>query len=289
MACLDIVKTTHRDYVLGGASSTPVSVRFSDTNVKNVDTEPVAQPFVLRRTRLNLDYFRKYAFMVGCQGCEHIQSSSSLRRNQKQQRRDRIEVELSKTVEGRDTLGRAKDRLDTKTAEMMEKMADAPETAKEVRTEYQGQTEGVQQGQGEIPPEVEPETQPMGDQVDVEFMDAPRAGSEHNPVGPREIDIGIPGRPRREKRRGDPDEMDDESKSRQTKQPEGYLPGEEVAMAGADSPNDSPEMKIRRLDEDMLDSTQEVDKTIMAAAILGVDITNVYSPERVAQPARRFG
>ena len=48
-------------------------------------------------------------------------------------------------------------------------------------------------------------------------------------------------------------------------------------------------MKIRRLNKDMLDSMQEVDRTIMVAAILGVDITEVYSPERVAQVARRFG
>ena len=66
-ACLEIVKTTYRDDVLGGASSTPVSVRFSDTNAKNVDTEPVAQPFVPRRTRLSPDDFRKYGLIVGCQ------------------------------------------------------------------------------------------------------------------------------------------------------------------------------------------------------------------------------
>ena len=47
-------------------------------------------------------------------------------------------MEHSKTDEGRDGLGRAKDRLDTKTVEMMEKMAVAPETSKVVRTEYQG-------------------------------------------------------------------------------------------------------------------------------------------------------
>ena len=49
---------------------------------------------------------------------------------------------------GRGRLGRVKARLDTKIAEMMEKMADVPETTKEVRTEDEGQTEEVQQGQG---------------------------------------------------------------------------------------------------------------------------------------------
>ena len=33
----------------------------------------------------------------------------------------------------------------------------------------------------------------------------------------------------------------------------------------------------------------EIDRNILAAAILGVDITEVYSPERVAKVAQRFG
>ena len=59
-------------------------------------------------------------------------------------------------------------------------------------------------------------------------------------------------------------------------------------MISAGSPNGNPEATVRRLDKDMLDSMQEIDRTIMAAAILGVDITEVYVPERVAQVARIF-
>ena len=33
----------------------------------------------------------------------------------------------------------------------------------------------------------------------------------------------------------------------------------------------------------------EIDRKILAAAILGLDITEVYSPERVAKVAQRFG
>ena len=39
----------------------------------------------------------------------------------------------------------------------------------------------------------------------------------------------------------------------------------------------------------MLDSMTEIDRNISAAAIVGVDITEVYSPERVAKVAQRFG
>ena len=41
-ACVDLAKTTHRDFVLVGASSTPVSVGFADVIPKNADAEPIA-------------------------------------------------------------------------------------------------------------------------------------------------------------------------------------------------------------------------------------------------------
>ena len=39
----------------------------------------------------------------------------------------------------------------------------------------------------------------------------------------------------------------------------------------------------------MLDSMTEIDRNILAPAILGVDIAEVYSPERVAKVAAKFG
>ena len=38
-----------------------------------------------------------------------------------------------------------------------------------------------------------------------------------------------------------------------------------------------------------ISSLNIIDRKIIAAAILGVDITEVYSPERVAQVARKYG
>ena len=65
--------------------------------------------------------------------------------------------------------------------------------------------------------------------------------------------------------------------------------GESVSIPG--SPDNEPDTKLRKLedvDDDMLDSTDEVDRKILAAAILGVDITEVYSPEMVAKVAQKF-
>ena len=39
----------------------------------------------------------------------------------------------------------------------------------------------------------------------------------------------------------------------------------------------------------MLDSMNEIDRKILAAAILGVDFTEVYSPERAAKVAATLG
>ena len=48
-ACIDIVKVTYREYVLEGARSTPVVVRFGGDQVQNVDTEPITAPMIPRR------------------------------------------------------------------------------------------------------------------------------------------------------------------------------------------------------------------------------------------------
>ena len=55
------------------------------------------------------------------------------------------------------------------------------------------------------------------------------------------------------------------------------------------SPDDQPDIKLRKLEDELLDSNNEIDRKILAAAILGVDITEVYSPERLANVARKFG
>ena len=41
------------------------------------------------------------------------------------------------------------------------------------------------------------------------------------------------------------------------------------------SPDDQPDTKLRNLDDEMLGSMTEIDRKILAAAILGVDIMEV--------------
>ena len=98
-------------------------------------------PIVPRRARLKPEYFQSFGYTVGCPGCDQFQIGGSIRRNQNEGSRDRIETELSTTDLGKDRLGRAKDRLDHKLAEMTEELADGPGHPKDVSNEEQ-QTQG---------------------------------------------------------------------------------------------------------------------------------------------------
>ena len=124
--CLELVTVKYRFYIIDGSSSSPASVRFTQINGKNDDPAPLTAPLVPRRTRLVPDDFKAYGFTVGCQGCEQVQTGSSLRRNHSQACRHRIENELSKTDQDKYRLERTKDRWDAKTAELMENMVDGP-------------------------------------------------------------------------------------------------------------------------------------------------------------------
>ena len=52
---------------------------------------------------------------------------------------------------------------------------------------------------------------------------------------------------------------------------------------------DSPSMNSDGANDMTLSGLNETEGNILASVIMGVDITEVFSPERVAQVARRFG
>jgi hypothetical protein len=61
-----------------------------------------------------------------------------------------------------------------------------------------------------------------------------------------------------------------------------------VSMESDDN-DDAVATAVFEAEMDDLDSMELVDRKIIAATILGVDITEVYSPERVAKVAKRYG
>ena len=297
--CLDVVKVTYREYVLEGASSNPVGVRFaqfpatSDSRT-NPDPAPLTGPTVPRRARLTPDDFHKFGFTVGCGGCEQIQTGSAIRKNHSQICRDRIEDELTKSDAGQHRLNRAKDRLDARVVEIGESMMDAPEVVKEVSTES-----APQSGQGEQDTFAGPDRLPssplrmagrpkpadedMQDALESEFEDSNRLSSDTR--------MGTPDRNPPVKRRGDPDEMEEDFKNRR-------VAPDRVNKRISD-PDDMDDDGIKRsrpegtsptrIDDEMLGNLDAIDRKILASVILGVDITEVYSPDRVAKVARSFG
>jgi hypothetical protein len=98
-----------------------------------------------RRIRLRLEDFVAHGYTVGCPGCDSIQLESNVRRGHNEERRARMEEELSKTDRGKEIMGRTKDRMDEKVAQMGEQ---------------------AMQGQGEIAPKV------------TEFVDGPEESRE---------------------------------------------------------------------------------------------------------------
>ena len=175
---------------------------------------------------------------------------------------------------GKDRLGEAKDRLDAKIAEMVGEMAGEPNHPKET-------SEEEQETQGEMPAasaDMEDETMPE---------ETNRKVSNQGTRGTTEIHIGIPDRPRTDRGRSDPDEMEDDVNK--VRKFNSEIEEEENDMSIPGSPDDQPYTKFRKLDDEMLDSMSEADRKFLAAAILRVDITEVYSPERVAKVAQESG
>ena len=112
------VTILHRHYVMDGAKSTPTEVR-PHTAAPSIPN-PAATPMMPRRIRLRQEDFVEYGYTVGCPGCESIQLESNVRRGHNEERRARMEEELSKTDRRQEIMGHTKDRMDEKVAPMEE-------------------------------------------------------------------------------------------------------------------------------------------------------------------------
>jgi len=115
-------KMRYRDYVLEGARSTPIEVRMPTVSTP-ASVPEMPQP-IPRRAKLNPGDFARHGYTVGCPGYQQLQLGSSIRRNHTEECRRRIESELDKTSDGQERLGRAKERLDTRTAEIGQSIID---------------------------------------------------------------------------------------------------------------------------------------------------------------------
>ena len=263
---LQEVKISYQEYVLEGSRSTPVGVRIHSPAAHNPN--PGAAPTVPRRTRLKPEDFIEHGYTIGCAGCEQLQLKSEVRRNHSDQCRLRLELEMAKSSSGQERLDRAKDRLDARTAEIGQ-----PDVATSENNGVQGQGEMAEEDIAEM------------------FMDGPESGedaSHPTEEGRRpetqEFHMGTPvssrghGSKRKFNSPADGDHSDEEKFGR-------------FERSRTVSCESDTELNPDEIDEAMagVDSMDLIDRKILSAAILGVDITEVYSPERVAKVARRYG
>ena len=263
--CVELVSKSYRDYVCEGASSTNPKVRLAVSIPSLPDPAPAAGPIIPRRMRIKPSDLIKFGYTVGCPGCEALQSGSQERRNHIEACRTRIEKELEDSEEGRERLGRAKERVDQWTHDHT--VAEAGVDAEE--TPITGGALGSN----------DPMTPPVAEEAAAEIVDA----EVEMEVVEESIELQDAQAQPSDKRYATP------SRNPATKRFTVATPeGMEVTV-------EDENIKVRRLDlqpEMNLDSLQvmtEEDKKIVASVILGVDITEVYSPERIAKVARDFG
>ena len=173
-----------------------------------------------------------------------------------------METELGKTSEGQERLGRAKDRLDIRVAEIGQ--AEIDKESGEQGNNQEPQQEDINEnsndpdGAGGVEPMVQGSPMPS----------TPREGpaAEHFDLSPRSFF----------KRRAEDDDVEDDS---QDKRPRPRSPTVSY-RTDADS---------NIMNDGGLDGLGKIDRKILSAAILDVDITEVHSPERVARIAKKFG
>ena len=144
----------------------------------------------------------RHGYSVGCPGCEQFQFKSQTCRNHTEECRERIGIELSKTFDDQDRLNRVKYRLDTRVAEIGKAEIDRENIEKEINLEPQqeninediNESNNDLEGAGGVEPMAQGTPNPS----------TPREGpvAEHFDLSPR---ASIP------KRRGDEDDMDDDS------------------------------------------------------------------------------
>ena len=81
--------------------------------------------------------------------------------------------------------------------------------------------------------------------------------------GTQEVYIGTPDRPRKDKRRGEHDDMeDDDHKQRKF--------DDDDSMSIPGSPDDQPVSEHQKIDDEMLDSMDEVDRKMLAGEVKGM-------------------
>ena len=227
-----------------------------------------------------------------------------------------MEKELSKS----DRAVRAKDRIDEKVAQMGEQamqdqeeidpdateLVDGPEESREDASHpaddgRRAETPGEQEARANFGAGTEAQRKEAKRRRDLDESGADIRGQHRKPTRQSKADKRKLEEEERtslekamrasrdspaQKRNHANDDFDEEEKFGRFERSRTVSLDTDAATADMAVEPEDPEFEAQMQD---LDSMEIVDRKIIAATILGVDITEVYSPERVAKVARRYG
>ena len=294
---------TYSDYIRGGARTKPLAVRFDSRHTTIApDVDPIPTTYVPRATYLKPADFAKHGYSAGCPGCEFLVTGLGGRKNHTPACRLRMEELLANDDAGRERLRIAAERKDLWTSKQLEKGKDSP-------TIRDGNNGNVDMDMGEQQkPSAAEEMQLEGAEASVRAAVLGKfderdmlqrstgeedGNTELEDTEPRATDIrlGTPDRAPPTKRVG---EAEDEDMGTGAKSRRIDKPDIEGMLDSMNCPFDHPGRgcsiplngKVGKVEEDAM---SEEDRNILKSVILGVDITEVYSPVRVAAVAGKFG
>ena len=279
------VKGKYADYLKDGVLAPPSGVPTRGEVIGgNMDAQPVPNAggaYIPRRTRITRADFEMHGYTAGCPGCLSARLDDGVRRGgHTEECRQRLERMMPE-----DKVARAKMRMDQWTAEKVEEGEDT-ETLEEAPRVQRDSSENIEEV---VTPIAEPVEETM--EPEVELESGPEDESERRIETPERtpaVKRGIEqesnvtrlrrriGTPTRDQGIGEEDDMFD-------------IPDNVFDDPPGDSGSPLQNWYNSKDGDQDMRGLDEIDKKILASAILNVDITEVYRPTRVNQVAAKFG
>ena len=275
---------------------------------------PGGREFAPRRARLLPDDFKRHGFTQGCRGCAWVEDGVGARVAHTEECRTRLEKLLEEDETGKQRLDRAKDRIDHWTAGAGEAQIELEEIAVDGTSQQDQQEQHLESGMVTPPPRGEMsdgnEESPI-DEIFGDFDSDLGEAMDHSIPTPISDRQPVPQTPEdRAKASGSQEDPRSRSPRRfggginkedsWNWQPPADASRSDVNVSAADTsgmgaaanmsgPSATVTYNSDQPSDTSMDSMSAVDRKILSFAIMGVDITEIYSPARVTQVCSRFG
>ena len=314
---LDDINVTYSEYCKNGASTTKSAVVHGTSRGGVPDPDPIrpANEFMPRRPMLKKEYFDEFGKTGGCPGCVWLQNPIGKPRMHNEECRSRIMEKIAQTDKGRDMIERASDRLNQWTADQTFDVQVTAQTAQEGRKD-----DNMEGDQPVVKINEFPNAIPDSTVIEVGANGAGGGRRSDANGGDVQIERESHEDPRNIEEPILEDAQMKETDTRHSDSPVRRTPNrvnfEDILVPGIAAPHDErhpiperaeattrpapmdaaspPPPKMRKLDPDdmfvgdagggtpeSMDLIEE--RKILGALLSGVDITEVYSPERVAK------